>query len=117
MLADTEDAWTQMFRQNGQRYIKPTLVLFADVVDSACGFAQAATGPFYCPADQQIYIDLSFYQDLRGKLGAPGDFAQAYANPASRIESTVLRFGWQPAPTQPQNGAISVWLSAPIGFS
>ncbi len=78
VLADTEDAWTQLFRQEGRRYDKPTLVLFSGAVDSACGFAQSATGPFYCPADQQIYIDLSFYQDLRNKLGAPGDFAQAY---------------------------------------
>jgi hypothetical protein len=78
VLADTEDTWTQIFTAGGQSYEKPTLVLFSGAVQSACGFAQAATGPFYCPADRKVYIDLSFYQDLRTKLGAPGDFAQAY---------------------------------------
>lgn len=78
VLADTEDTWTQIFTAGGQRYEKPTLVLFSGAVQSACGFAQAATGPFYCPADRKVYIDLSFYRDLRTKLGAPGDFAQAY---------------------------------------
>ncbi|SHI10282.1 KPN_02809 family neutral zinc metallopeptidase [Desulfofustis glycolicus] len=78
VLADTEDTWTQIFTAGGQSYEKPTLVLFSGAVQSACGFAQAATGPFYCPADRKVYIDLSFYRDLRTKLGAPGDFAQAY---------------------------------------
>jgi uncharacterized protein len=78
VLADTEDTWTQIFATGGSRYEKPTLVLFSGAVQSACGFAQAATGPFYCPADRKVYIDLDFYQDLRTKLGAPGDFAQAY---------------------------------------
>ncbi|WP_038015392.1 neutral zinc metallopeptidase [Synechococcus sp. PCC 7335] len=79
VLADTEDTWNSIFpREFGGRYQEPTLVLFTDVVQSACGTAQSAVGPFYCPADQQVYIDLSFYQDLKYKLGAPGDFAQAY---------------------------------------
>jgi uncharacterized protein len=78
VLADTEDTWDTIFRQQGGRYQKPTLVLFTGAVKSACGFAQAATGPFYCPADRKVYIDLSFYRDLKNKLGAPGDFAQAY---------------------------------------
>jgi uncharacterized protein len=78
VLADTEDTWDTVFRQQGGRYRKPTLVLFTGAVKSACGFAQAATGPFYCPADQKVYIDLGFYRDLKNKLGAPGDFAQAY---------------------------------------
>ncbi len=78
VLADTEDTWTAIFGAAGSRYQKPTLVLFSGAVRSACGFAQAAMGPFYCPADQKVYIDLSFYSDLKNKLGAPGDFAQAY---------------------------------------
>ena len=78
VLADTEDTWSAIFSQTAGGYQKPTLVLFSGAVQSACGFAQAATGPFYCPADRKVYIDLSFYQDLRNKLGAPGDFAQAY---------------------------------------
>ena len=79
VLADTEDTWNSIFpREFGSGYQEPSLVLFTDVVQSACGTAQSAVGPFYCPADQQVYIDLSFYQDLQYKLGAPGDFAQAY---------------------------------------
>jgi predicted metalloprotease len=78
VLADTEDTWNALFQQAGQRYKEPRLVLFSGQVKSACGFAQAAMGPFYCPADQQVYIDLSFYRDLKSKLNSPGDFAQAY---------------------------------------
>ncbi|HSB11449.1 MAG TPA: neutral zinc metallopeptidase [Blastocatellia bacterium] len=78
VLADTEDAWTEIFNQTGKAYSKPKLVLFTDQVQSACGIAGAAVGPFYCPADQKVYIDLAFYRDLREHLGAPGDFAQAY---------------------------------------
>jgi predicted metalloprotease len=78
VLADTEDTWNQLFRRGGETYREPTLVLFSGAVESACGFAQAAVGPFYCPADQKVYIDLSFYQDLRSRFQAPGDFAQAY---------------------------------------
>lgn len=79
VLADTEDVWTGIFQQEMHRdYPKPTLVLFSGAVQSACGFAQAAMGPFYCPADQKVYIDLSFYQELKQRFHAPGDFAQAY---------------------------------------
>lgn len=78
VLADTEDTWNPIFQQLGRNYQEPTLVLFTSQVDSACGRAQAAVGPFYCPADQKVYIDLSFYQDLRDRHQAPGDFAQAY---------------------------------------
>jgi len=78
VLADTEDTWTQIFAAAGQQYQVPNLVLFSGAVQSACGFAQSAMGPFYCPADQKAYIDLSFYQDLRDRFQAPGDFAQAY---------------------------------------
>jgi predicted metalloprotease len=78
VLADTEDTWGALFSQAGGRYEEPTLVLFSGAVESACGFAQAAMGPFYCPADRKVYIDLSFYSDLKTRMGAPGDFAQAY---------------------------------------
>ena len=78
VLADTEDTWNAAFAEGGQRYVEPTLVLFTDRVRSACGMAGAAMGPFYCPADQQIYIDLGFYDELRTRFRAPGDFAQAY---------------------------------------
>jgi len=78
VLADTEDAWTGIFSQTGRQYRDPTLVLFTDQVQSACGTAGSSTGPFYCPGDQKLYIDLDFYRDLKDQLGAPGDFAQAY---------------------------------------
>jgi predicted metalloprotease len=78
VLADTEDTWHTLFRQMGQSYQEPSLVLFSGAVESACGFAQAAVGPFYCPRDQKVYIDLSFFEDLENRFRAPGDFAQAY---------------------------------------
>jgi predicted metalloprotease len=78
VLADTEDTWSSLFRQMGATYEKPKLVLFTDSVKSACGYAKAAMGPFYCPRDRKVYIDLSFYQDLKDRYKAPGDFAQAY---------------------------------------
>lgn len=78
ILADTEETWRDLFRQRSRDYREPTLVLFTGAVQSACGFAGAAVGPFYCPPDEQIYIDLSFYQDLAERYGAAGDFAQAY---------------------------------------
>ena len=78
VLADTEDTWHELFARMGRSYREPTLVLFTGAVQSACGYASAAVGPFYCPGDQRVYIDLSFYSDLRNRFGAPGDFAQAY---------------------------------------
>src|SRR6478609_2831123 len=78
VLADTEDAWNALFRQMGRQYEEPKLVLFTDETRSGCGFASAASGPFYCPEDRRLYIDLAFYRMLRDRFGAPGDFAQAY---------------------------------------
>ena len=78
VLAKSEDVWTDVFRQNGRQYREPTLVLFTDQVRSACGLAGAAVGPFYCPGDEKVYIDLAFYEQLRREFRAPGDFAQAY---------------------------------------
>jgi uncharacterized protein len=78
VLADTEDVWNQLYSQGGKSYVEPKLVLFRQSVQSACGMAGSATGPFYCPGDQQVYIDLSFFEDMQNKLNAPGDFAMAY---------------------------------------
>lgn len=78
VLAKSEDVWNEVFRRNGSQYREPTLVLFTDRVESACGLAGSAVGPFYCPADEKVYIDLSFYEALRRRFNAPGDFAQAY---------------------------------------
>ena len=78
VLADTEQTWGEIFASAGRTYEQPQLVLFSGAVESACGFAQAAVGPFYCPVDRKAYIDLSFYEELKSRFGAPGDFAQAY---------------------------------------
>jgi len=78
VLADTEDTWNAIFEAGGLDYREPVLVMFTGSVQSACGMATAAVGPFYCPADHKVYIDLAFFQDLKQRHGAPGDFAQAY---------------------------------------
>ena len=78
VLADTEETWNRVFQSRGRRYQEPVLVLFEGSVQSACGGASAASGPFYCPADQKVYLDLSFFRELDQRFGAPGDFAQAY---------------------------------------
>ncbi|HEY1267183.1 MAG TPA: neutral zinc metallopeptidase [Candidatus Binatia bacterium] len=78
VLGSTERTWSEIFEQNGRHYEPPKLVLFSGGIDSACGFAQTAAGPFYCPEDRKVYIDLDFYRELRDRFQAPGDFAQAY---------------------------------------
>lgn len=78
VLADTEDVWNEQFRQMGRTYEEPKLVLFEDAVQSACGYAQSAMGPFYCPRDEKVYLDLGFFRELKQRHQAPGDFAQAY---------------------------------------
>jgi predicted metalloprotease len=78
VLADTEDVWGKLFSEEGRTYTDPRLVLFSGSDQSGCGFASAATGPFYCPADSKVYIDLSFFQELQDRFSAPGDFAMAY---------------------------------------
>ena len=92
VLGDTEDTWNEIFRKNGRDYPEPQLVLFTGAVQSGCGLAQAAMGPFYCPSDQRVYIDLDFYRQLRDKFGAGGDFAQAYviAHEVGHHVQTVL---------------------------
>jgi predicted metalloprotease len=78
VLAETEDVWNGIFQSEGETYEEPTLVMFSDAVESACGMASSAVGPFYCPGDRQVYIDLSFFDELATRFGASGDFAQAY---------------------------------------
>jgi len=78
VLADTEDTWPALLEPLGVRYVEPRLVLFSDAVESACGFQESAVGPFYCPLDQRVYLDLTFFRELARQFGAPGDFAQAY---------------------------------------
>lgn len=78
VLADTEETWGRIFASSGRQYREPVLVLFENAVQSACGGASSASGPFYCPADQKVYLDLSFFRELDQRFGAPGDFAQAY---------------------------------------
>lgn len=78
VLADTEDVWNEQFRRMGRKYQEPKLILFSGAVRSGCGLGQSAMGPFYCPLDQKVYVDLSFYEELRNRFRAPGDFAQAY---------------------------------------
>jgi predicted metalloprotease len=78
VLAETEDVWSELFKREGVQYTDPKLDLFSGRIQSACGMAGSAMGPFYCPLDQKVYIDLSFYRELKDRLGAPGDFAQAY---------------------------------------
>lgn len=78
ILADTEDVWNKIFQEGGESYREPKLVLFTNATESACGYAQSATGPFYCPGDEKVYIDLGFFQEMQQRLGARGDFAWAY---------------------------------------
>ncbi|HEX7890541.1 MAG TPA: neutral zinc metallopeptidase [Ramlibacter sp.] len=78
VLADTEDVWKQQFQQGGAKYVEPKLVLYRGAIRTGCGAGQAQMGPFYCPLDQKVYIDLSFYETMKSRMGAPGDFAQAY---------------------------------------
>jgi uncharacterized protein len=78
ILADTEDTWPRLLEPLGVRYVEPRLVLFSDAVESGCGFQQSAVGPFYCPLDQRVYLDLGFFRELDRRFDAPGDFAQAY---------------------------------------
>jgi predicted metalloprotease len=105
VLADTEDTWHEQFKTLGRQYREPTLVLFSGSVNSACGYASAAVGPFYCPADQKLYIDLSFFHDLSVRHGAPGDFAQAYviAHEIGHHVQTLLGISGQVQ--QARNGA------------
>jgi len=117
VLGSTEDTWGAIFQQAGTRYTPPNLVLFSEVVRSACGMAQGASGPFYCPRDQKVYIDLDFYRQLRDEFHAPGDFAQAYviAHEVGHHVQTLMGTSEQVRERQSQVGeadanALSVML-------
>ncbi|AMM23623.1 KPN_02809 family neutral zinc metallopeptidase [Variovorax sp. PAMC 28711] len=115
VLKNTEVVWTDLFRQNGGTYHAPKLVLFRGVTPTACGTGQAAMGPFYCPGDQKVYIDLAFYDTLKNQLGAPGEFAQAYViahevghHVQDELGITAKVDGMRGRLSQTQNNAISV---------
>jgi uncharacterized protein len=105
VLADTEETWNRIFASAGRRYQEPVLVLFEDAVRSACGSASATSGPFYCPADQKVYLDLSFFRELDQRFGAPGDFAQAYvvAHEVGHHVQTLLGISSQVRDAQQNN--------------
>jgi predicted metalloprotease len=109
VVADTEEVWTDWFAGNGTRYEVPRLVLFRGATRSACGLGQAAMGPFYCPADRNAYIDLSFYQDLETRFGAPGDFAQAYviAHEIGHHVQNLLGISGEVAGRQQRSGTVA----------
>ena len=106
VLADTEDTWNEIFKKNGRDYPEPQLVLFSGAVRSGCGVGQSAMGPFYCPNDNRVYIDLDFYRQLRDRFGAPGDFAQAYviAHEVGHHVQTVLGVSDQVSAAQQRAG-------------
>ena len=108
VLADTEDVWGTLFQASGQRYQRPKLVLFSGAVESACGFAEAAMGPFYCPADQKLYLDMSFFNELAQRHDAPGDFAQAYvvAHEVGHHVQTLLGVSEQVHAARQRAGAV-----------
>jgi uncharacterized protein len=123
VLAETEDVWTQVFRELNREYVKPKLVLFSDRVDSACGQASAAVGPFYCPEDEKLYVDLAFFQDLKTRFQAPGDFAIAYViahevgHHVQNLLRTMERVSSRQRQTSPEMAnALSVRLELQADF-
>ncbi len=107
VLGETEETWNRVFSSSGRQYQEPVLVLFEDQVRSACGSASSASGPFYCPADQKIYLDLSFFRELDQRFGAPGDFAQAYvvAHEVGHHVQTLLGINRQVPEAQQRGGS------------
>ncbi|MCM3690454.1 KPN_02809 family neutral zinc metallopeptidase [Neobacillus niacini] len=110
VLADTEDVWSNQFEKRGMVYENPKLVLFRDSVQSACGLASSAVGPFYCPGDHKLYIDLSFYQELKQRFQAPGDFAMAYviAHEVGHHVQTLLHSGDEASQAEKRTNEYSV---------
>ncbi|MGG3466881.1 neutral zinc metallopeptidase [Neobacillus pocheonensis] len=110
VLADTEDVWSEVFKKKGLTYENPTLVLYKDSVQSACGSASSAVGPFYCPGDHKLYIDLSFYEELQQRFQAPGDFAMAYviAHEVGHHVQTLLNSGGQASAAAKRTNDYSV---------
>lgn len=110
VLADTEDVWSDVFKKKGLKYQNPTLVLYKESVQSACGSASSAVGPFYCPGDHKLYIDLSFYEELQQRFKAPGDFAMAYviAHEVGHHVQTLLNSGGQASAAEKRTNDYSV---------
>ena len=110
VLADTEDVWSEKFQEKGLTYENPKLVLYRDSVQSACGTASSAVGPFYCPGDHKLYIDLSFYEELKQRFQAPGDFAMAYviAHEVGHHVQTLLNMGDNASASQKRSNEYSV---------
>jgi len=104
VLAETEDVWAESFNRSGKTYVPPKLVLFSGAVESACGMAESAVGPFYCPRDQKVYLDLSFFEELHKRFGVSGDFAQAYviAHEVGHHVQTILGITQKVAQLQPR---------------
>ncbi len=111
VLADTEDTWTQIFQEHGRRYALPKLVLFDGGVNSACGMTSSAVGPFYCPEDTKVYLDLSFFRELSQRFGAPGDFARAYVIAHEIGHHVQNQLGLMPE-SHGRNASIAVELQA-----
>ena len=123
VLGGTEDVWTNIFRENGEQYRKPTLVLFDRRVESACGLAGSAVGPFYCPGDEKVYLDMTFFRELETNFGAPGDFAQAYVvahevgHHVQRLMGTMNRVdAMRGRLSEEQNNRLSVRLELQADF-
>jgi predicted metalloprotease len=123
VLAETEDVWNALFQQAGKRYREPTLSLFTEQTRSACGVAGASVGPFYCSGDEKVYVDLSFYRDMKTKLGAPGDFAQAYViahevgHHVQHLLGTMEQVdGWQRRAGEAESNQLSVRLELQADF-
>lgn len=110
VLADTEDVWSEEFKKRGLNYENPKLVLYSGSVQSACGSASSAVGPFYCPGDHKLYIDLSFYEELKQRFQAPGDFAMAYvlAHEVGHHVQTILNLGGQASGAEKRSNEYSV---------
>jgi uncharacterized protein len=110
VLADTEDIWSQEFEKRGLTYEEPKLVLFSDSDQSACGVASSSAGPFYCPGDHKLYIDLRFYEELKQRFNAPGDFAMAYviAHEVGHLVQTLLNTGGHVSPEQRRSNEYSI---------
>jgi uncharacterized protein len=103
VLADTEDVWRQVFESSGKTYVEPKLVLYTSQIASACGLASAASGPFYCPNDQKVYLDLSFFEEMRSRFNAPGEFADAYVV-AHEIGHHCAELAWYPQDGEERGG-------------
>ena len=112
ILADTEGTWTQIFQEHGRKYVLPKLVLFDGSIDSGCGLTSSAVGPFYCPEDSKVYLDLSFFRELADRFGAPGDFARAYVIAHEVGHHVQNQLGLMSSPGEGRQASIAIELQA-----